>query len=75
AKEYKLGYHKAAKMAEIADWAEICGVTGIDPEVLRKANITPFVSVQSAVDAALAKKKDAKVLVLMEGSVTVPRVD
>jgi lactate racemase len=75
AKEYKLGYHKAAKMAEIATWADICGVTGIDPEVLRKANITPFVSVQSAVDAALAKNKDAKVLVLMEGSVTLPRVD
>lgn len=74
AKEYKLGYHKAAKMAEIANRADICGVTGIDPEVLRKANITPFVSVQSAVDAALAKKKDAKVIVLMEGSVTVPRV-
>lgn len=75
AKEYKLGYHKAAKMAEIATWADICGVTGIDPEVLRKANITPFVSVQSAVDAALAKNRDAKVLVLMEGSVTLPRVD
>jgi nickel-dependent lactate racemase len=75
AKEYKLGYHKAAKMAEIATWADICGVTGIDPEVLRKASITPFVSVQSAVDAALAKNKDAKVLVLMEGSVTLPRVD
>lgn len=74
AKEYKLGYHKAAKMAEIAGWAEVCGVTGIDTEVLRKANITPFVSVQSAVDAALAKKTDAKVLVLMEGSVTVPRI-
>lgn len=74
AKEYRLGFHKAAKMAEIAGWAEVCGVTGIDPEVLRKANITPFDSVQSAVDAALSRKRDAKVLILMEGSVTVPRV-
>jgi nickel-dependent lactate racemase len=75
AKEYKLGYHKAAKMAEIATWADICGVTEIDSNVLRKANITPFDSVQSAVDAALAKKRDARVLVLMEGSVTLPRVE
>lgn len=74
AKEYKLGYHKAAKMAEIAVWARMWAVTGLDPELLRKANIQPFATVQEAVDAALAEKKDAKVLISMDGSITIPKV-
>lgn len=73
-RDYKLGYHKAAKIAEILLESRICGVTDLEPEVLRKANITPFYSVQSAVDAVLQENRDAKVLVLMDGSVTVPRV-
>ncbi len=74
-KEYKLGYHKAAKMAEIAVWAEVWAVTDLDPELLKKANIRPFRTVQEAVDAVLAKNRDAKVLLNMDGSITVPRVN
>jgi nickel-dependent lactate racemase len=74
AKEYKLGYHKAAKMAEIAVWADVWAVTDLDPELLQKANIRPFRTVQEAVDAALAKDGNAKVLINMDGSITVPRV-
>jgi len=72
--EYKLGYHKAAKMAEIATWASIWAVTDLDPEILRKANITPFPTVNDAVKAALEEKPEARVIVLMDGSVTIPRV-
>jgi nickel-dependent lactate racemase len=72
--EYKLGYHKAAKMAEIATWANICAVTDLDPEILRKANITPYPSVADAVAEALKKDPSAKVIVLMDGSVTIPKV-
>ncbi len=74
AKGYKIGYHKAAKMAEIAIWARIWAVTGLETELLRKANIRPFSTVQEAVDAALGDAPDAKVLVSMDGSITVPRV-
>ena len=73
--EYKLGYHKAAKMAEIATWASIWAVTDLDPELLRKANITPFSSVQAAVDEALRLNPSARVMVLMDGSVTIPRLE
>ena len=74
-KEYKLGYHKAAKMAEIAVWAEIWAVTDLDPEMIKAANITPFPTVDAAVKEALRQKPDAKVIVLMDGSVTIPRVE
>jgi hypothetical protein len=51
------------------------GVTGIPPEDLEAAFIRPFLDVQSAVDAALHRKgPSARVLFLMDGSVTVPRL-
>ena len=73
--EYKLGYHKAAKMAEIATWASIWAVTDLDDELLSNANIRPFPTVADAVAEALRENPDAKVIVLMDGSVTIPRVE
>jgi len=71
---YELGYHKAAKMAELATWAEIWGVTGLEDKDMESAFIKPFPNVQQAIDKALEKKGEkAKVLFLMEGSLTVPR--
>ena len=74
-KEYKLGYHKAAKMAEIMTWANVGAVTDLDPEIISKANMTPYRTVQEAVDSALSKNPDAEFLILMDGSVTIPRVE
>jgi nickel-dependent lactate racemase len=72
---YKLGYHKAAKMAEIATWAEIWGVTGLADQDMKKAFIKPFHEVQEALDKAIEKKGEkAKILFLMDASLTVPKV-
>lgn len=74
-KEYKLGYHKAAKMAEIAVWADIWTVTGLDDELISKANMTQFPSVADAMAEAFRQKPDAKVIILADGSVTIPMVE
>jgi nickel-dependent lactate racemase len=74
-KEYKLGYHKAAKMAEIAVWADICAVTDLDPNIIKDANITPFPTVDAALKEALRQKPDAEIIILMDGSVTIPKVE
>jgi len=74
-REYKLGYHKAAKMAEIMVWADVWAVTDLDDEVIDSANITPFKNVSEAVDKALSENPNSKVIVLMDGSVTIPRVE
>ncbi|PIP49032.1 MAG: general glycosylation pathway protein [Chloroflexi bacterium CG07_land_8_20_14_0_80_45_17] len=72
---YRLGYHKAARLAETTTWAEIWGVTGIKDEDMERAFIKPFPSIQQAIDKAIEKKgKEAKVLFLMDGTLTVPRV-
>ncbi|MCL2142804.1 MAG: nickel-dependent lactate racemase [Methanomassiliicoccaceae archaeon] len=73
-KEYKLGYHKAAKMAEIMVWADVWAVTGLDDELISSANMRPFGSVADAVAEALSQRPDARILILADGSVTIPRV-
>jgi len=72
---YKLGYHKAAKMAEIATWAEIWGVTGLTDKDMEKAFIKPCHDVQETLDRAIEKKGEkAKILFLMDASLTVPKI-
>ncbi len=75
-KGYKLGYHKAAKMAEIGIWAEMWAVTDVPPETIEKLLIRPFASLQEALDKAIEIKGDAaKILFLMDGGLTVPMID
>ncbi|MDD5528578.1 MAG: nickel-dependent lactate racemase [bacterium] len=72
-KGYKLGYHKAAKIVELLRIAEIWAVTDLDENTLKSVFIKPFSSLQEAVDKAIEKKdENAKVLFLMDGSITVP---
>ena len=73
---YVLGYHKAARLAEISLSAEIYGVTGLPDEILKSIFIKPFHSLQDAVDEALKEKgRNAKVLFLLDGSLTVPMLN
>jgi len=72
---YKLGYHKAAKMAEIGLRCKMLAVTNLDPATARKAHLTPVKSVQEAIDMALQEHgPNAKVTFIMDAVITVPRV-
>ncbi len=72
---YVLGYHKAAKMAEIGLWAQMWGVTDVEADVISKLFITPFSDLQTAIDKALEEKGNkASLLFLMDGGLTVPMV-
>lgn len=76
---YKLGYHKAAKMAEVSARATVAAVTELSAERLRGMFIEPVDSVQKALDEALARARkngvpSPKVLVLPDGCLTVPDV-
>jgi len=73
---YKLGYHKAAKIADLTTWADIWAVSDLDESDLKKAFIKSCPNVQSALDDAIEiiKKKGEKprVVVLPYGNLTVP---
>ena len=75
---YKLGYHKAGKIAELASRAAIYAVTSLDEETVKQAHMQPFKSVQSSLQHAITtvKKQGKKphVAVLPAGSLTVPHI-
>jgi nickel-dependent lactate racemase len=74
-REYKLGYHKAGKMAEIGLRSQMWAVTPLDPETIRKAHMRPFRSVSEALAEAFKEKgPDAKVIFIMDGGLTIPRL-
>ncbi len=68
---YKLGYHKAGKIAELTTRAQIWAVTDLEPGIVQDVFMKPYTSVQKAVDDAV-KVKGGEVLVFPEASVTVP---
>ena len=73
---YVLGYHKAAKMAQIGTWAKMCAVTDLPGDIVRAAKMTEKRSIQSAIDEAIAvvrQRGDVPHIVIMPaGSLTVP---
>ncbi|HKL56890.1 MAG TPA: general glycosylation pathway protein, partial [Sphaerochaeta sp.] len=76
---YKLGYHKAAKMAAISQRMQVQGLTMLEDPILEGLFIEPVHNLQEAVDKALMKARDRgvrnpKLLVLPDGCVTVPNV-
>ena len=71
---FKLGYHKAAKMAEISLWAQTWAVSELSDDEMRAVHLKPYHDIQKAVDDALAQKgADAKIIILPFGSMTVPK--
>jgi nickel-dependent lactate racemase len=75
-KEYELGYHKAAKIAELATKSQIWAVTSLDESILEKAFIRKCKNIKSALDEAVEliekRGETPKVVVLPYGSLTVP---
>jgi len=76
--EYKLGYHKAAKMAQIGIRAEMWAVTDLDDETIEKSQLKPYSNIQKAVDNAVklikSKGKKPRAIIMPSGSLTVPLI-
>jgi nickel-dependent lactate racemase len=73
--EYKLGVQQATRIASILQKADLWVVSSLRDDDVRAMFMTPFPSVQAALDAALAKLgAGARVLFLTEASIAVPRV-
>ncbi len=74
--EYKLGYHKAAKMAQIGVHAQLWAVTDLSDEIIQKALMKPYHNIQTALDEAIQviKKQHKKphVIIMPAGSLTIP---
>jgi nickel-dependent lactate racemase len=76
---YRLGYHKAAKMAMVSERAEVRAVTQIPADKLERLFIKSASSPQDALDEALKKARGAgaatpKILILPDGCLTIPEL-
>lgn len=72
---YKLGYHKAAKMAEINLWAQSWAVSALSDEEMKAVHLKPYHDLPVALRDAIAEKgEEASIIVLPFGSITVPKV-
>jgi nickel-dependent lactate racemase len=74
--DYKLGYHKAAKMAQIGIRAQMWAVTDLDNEIVKKSQLKPYSDLQTAIDDAVniikSNGKKPRAIVMPSGSLTVP---
>ncbi len=74
--EYKLGYHKSAKIIGILQTSQIWALTNLNPDELESIFIKPFDSIQDAFDSAIHEKgEDVKILFLIHGSITIPVIE
>lgn len=76
---YKLGYHKAAKMAQIGIYAEMWAVSDLDDDTLKMAKLQPCKDIKEtfnrAVEKIKSKGKEPHAVILPQGSLTVPLLE
>ena len=74
-KNYKLGYHKAAKFVSFMQKNKLWMVSEIEDDILEKIFIKNFSSLQKAVNnAILLKGKDAKVKLIINAGITIQQI-
>lgn len=72
---FVLGGHKAAAIGMVLQRAEIYLVSDMDPELVKRSFMKPYMSAQQAFDDALAKLgKSADVITMPYGGSVLPRV-
>lgn len=72
---YRLGWHKAAKLAEMSMEFDILAVTGLPEKDVKRIFMSPFPDLESATSHALhSLGNDVSVLAMPMGSLTVPRI-
>ncbi|MBD3307310.1 nickel-dependent lactate racemase [candidate division KSB3 bacterium] len=71
--QFELGGHKAAAIAMVMQKATVCLVSEFTPEFTKRIFMTPFPTLQAALDHALQKHgTDASILVMPYGGSTLP---
>ncbi|MDI3486396.1 MAG: lactate racemase [Methanolobus sp.] len=57
---YKLGYHKAAKMAQIGVYAEMWAISDLHHDTIKMAKLQPCMDIQETFNRAVEKVKEQK---------------
>jgi nickel-dependent lactate racemase len=73
-KEYRLGYHKAARLIEMTSRFKVMMVSQIHEEELIKGGIMGYGTIEDAMKKILKINDDPRILLIPDGTVTVPNV-
>lgn len=71
-RNYHLGDHKAAKLAQLATQVTVALASRLDPEVLNPTPILPYPDPQKALDSALSSFPSGKIHIVLDGGSTIP---
>jgi nickel-dependent lactate racemase len=71
---YRFGDHKVARIARAVMRFEIVAVTELEPDLVASLFMLPAPDLQTALDAALTKHPDGRVLVMPRAAETAPRL-
>lgn len=69
---YLLGYHKSAKIAELAKVSKIFAVTAMNKEDIWACFMQPFDSLQEAFNKAASSYSNPHIIIIKDASITVP---
>lgn len=76
---YRLGYHKAAKMAQIGVYAEMWAISDLHDDTIKMAKLQPHMDIQKTFNKAIEKVKEQGeepyAVILPQGSLTVPLLE
>ena len=70
---YRLGNHKAARLADLCSRSRLLAYTDLEPEALEAVFIEPVSDLQTTIDG-LISESFARVVVMPDASVTVPEI-
>lgn len=71
-KNFVLGYHKSAKIAELLTWAEVYAVVGVEKEVVESVFMRPFKTINDAFNYAIKNNNIKNILILPDASLMLP---
>jgi hypothetical protein len=71
-REYRLGFHKSARIAEFVLQSQLWAVTDLAPAALKPMFIRPFRDLQTALDKAMEEKPGGTVLIVLSAGTSVP---
>ena len=76
--EYKLGYHKAAKMAQVGLRADMWMISDLEDTIIKDAKLKPYKSIQVALNDAItlikSRGRQPHIIIMPSGSLTIPKI-
>ncbi len=69
---YKLGFHKAARLAELSLSSELYLLSELDNDLVSSVFMHPLIDLQSLIDSEIRKKANCRIMIVEKATVVIP---